>query len=156
MAGYKGYSMSNNAVAAYEGGKKPLSKWTKAAILEDLERQAEAGEIPESLTQEAAGLKAADLKTFLKYSEWHHTGSHYNRTPFYQVDTDSLLARFGYRLAVQVTTPDGTKTGTWTDRNPSGFGYMSFLADEGVKYPRESISNAAAVYVKRGEACPTT
>lgn len=25
MAGYSGYSMSNNAVAAYENGEKPLS-----------------------------------------------------------------------------------------------------------------------------------
>lgn len=29
MAGYNGYSMSNNAVAAYENGEKPLSKWKK-------------------------------------------------------------------------------------------------------------------------------
>lgn len=28
MAGYKGWAMSNNAVAAYENGEKPLSKWT--------------------------------------------------------------------------------------------------------------------------------
>lgn len=32
MAGYNGFSMSNNAVAAYEDGEKPLSKWTKADI----------------------------------------------------------------------------------------------------------------------------
>ena len=29
MAGYCGYSMSNNAVAAYDEGKKPISKWKK-------------------------------------------------------------------------------------------------------------------------------
>lgn len=29
MAGYSGYSMSNNAVDAYESGEKPRSKWTK-------------------------------------------------------------------------------------------------------------------------------
>ena len=33
MAGYKGFSMSNNAVAAYESGEKPISKWTKREIL---------------------------------------------------------------------------------------------------------------------------
>ena len=36
MSGYKGYSMSNNAVAAYSGGKKPMSKWTKSEILATL------------------------------------------------------------------------------------------------------------------------
>jgi len=29
MSGYDGYSMSNNAVDAYENGEKPISKWTK-------------------------------------------------------------------------------------------------------------------------------
>lgn len=33
MAGYHNYSMSNNAVAAYENGEMPLSKWSKKAIL---------------------------------------------------------------------------------------------------------------------------
>lgn len=33
MAGYNGYSMSNNAVTAYSNGEKPLSKWTRSAIL---------------------------------------------------------------------------------------------------------------------------
>lgn len=37
MAGYFGYSMSNNAVEAYENGSKPFSKWTKADILELIE-----------------------------------------------------------------------------------------------------------------------
>jgi len=33
MAGYKGYSMSNNAVDAYNNGEKPKSKWTKEEIV---------------------------------------------------------------------------------------------------------------------------
>lgn len=36
MAGYHGYSMSNNAVAAYSNGKRPRTKWTKALILSDI------------------------------------------------------------------------------------------------------------------------
>ena len=36
MAGYNGFSMSNNAVAAYEDGEKPLSKWTKANIFDTI------------------------------------------------------------------------------------------------------------------------
>lgn len=34
MAGYYGYSMSNNAKAAYEMDEKPFSKWSKGEILE--------------------------------------------------------------------------------------------------------------------------
>lgn len=33
MSGYSGYSMSNNAVDAYESGEKPRSKWTKKVLL---------------------------------------------------------------------------------------------------------------------------
>ena len=39
MAGYNGWSMSNNAVAAYEDGEKPLSKWTKADIFDAIKEQ---------------------------------------------------------------------------------------------------------------------
>lgn len=31
--------MSNNAVAAYEDGEKPLSKWTKTDIFDAIEKQ---------------------------------------------------------------------------------------------------------------------
>lgn len=36
MAGYNGWSMSNNAVEAYSNGEKPLSKWTKADIFDTI------------------------------------------------------------------------------------------------------------------------
>ena len=41
MAGYDNYSMSNNAVAAYQTGEKPKSKWTKKDIMEELRDQSE-------------------------------------------------------------------------------------------------------------------
>ena len=41
MAGYDNYSMSNNAVAAYETDEKPKSKWTKKEIIEELRDQSE-------------------------------------------------------------------------------------------------------------------
>lgn len=37
MAGYKGWSMSNNAVAAYENGEMPISKWSKKEIIKRIE-----------------------------------------------------------------------------------------------------------------------
>ena len=39
MSGYYGISMSNNAVKAYEEGKKPYSKWTKKGILERIDEK---------------------------------------------------------------------------------------------------------------------
>jgi len=38
MSGYKGYSMSNNAIAAYNEGEKPKSKWTKTEIVREIEK----------------------------------------------------------------------------------------------------------------------
>ena len=80
MAGYKGYSMSNNAVAAYDDGEKPLSKWTKSEIIDELE----------ILNDDvSAGLKkmtGAQVKSeFLEKSSWHHTSKMYNRTNFYSI-----------------------------------------------------------------------
>lgn len=84
MAGYKGYSMSNNAVAAYEDGEKPMSKWTKADILKQMKEDG----VPKHKIEEISKMDAATMKnTFLQRSSWHHTSSHYNKTDFYTVDT---------------------------------------------------------------------
>lgn len=37
MAGYYKNQMSNNAVWAYSQGKKPMYKWTKTTILEEID-----------------------------------------------------------------------------------------------------------------------
>lgn len=81
MAGYYNYSMSNNAVCAYENGEMPLSKWTKAAILEA------CGDKAEMLKP----LTVAELRAeLLIYSGWHHTSNHYNRTEFYTINEERL------------------------------------------------------------------
>lgn len=92
MAGYNGYSMSNNAVAAYESGEMPLSKWTKAAILEAVHTAVEDGEAVINFEFNLLKkVKAADLKECLLYkSSWHHTSSYYNKTDFYSLDIDRL------------------------------------------------------------------
>lgn len=80
MAGYNGYSMSNNAVLAYSSGEKPYSKWTKAEIIFAI---AESDRV---LADKAKALTTSELKAlFLRRSSWHHTSSHYNRTDFYSV-----------------------------------------------------------------------
>jgi len=69
MSGYAGYSMSNNAVAAYDDYKMPASRAKNYLGLKDL------GGISES--------------------EWHHTSKEYNCTDFYDLRdliTDDILA----------------------------------------------------------------
>lgn len=87
-AGYHGYSMSNNAVAAYEDGEMPLSKWTKTAILNELVDNSMDSEI----INIAKKMPLEQLKElFLYKSSWHHTSKMYNRTNFYSVDTEITI-----------------------------------------------------------------
>ena len=67
MAGYNGFSMSNNAVAAYDDGLLPASK---------------IKQVPAML-----------IERFVRYAEWHHSSKAYNRVKFY--DPDVVLATFG-------------------------------------------------------------
>ncbi len=81
MAGYNGYSMSNNAVEAYENGEKPMSKWTKADILYELKK------VDPGSVELAKKLTVSELKgRLLKRTSWHHTSSKFNQTDFYSFD----------------------------------------------------------------------
>lgn len=83
--GYDGFSMSNNARAAYENNEMPKSKWTKSVILEILELEAPG------LVAKAGKLPAYVLKQYLKKrTSWHHTSKHYNKTNFYSFDVDKF------------------------------------------------------------------
>ena len=92
MAGYNGFSMSNNAVAAYESGEKPLSKWTKTDIIEAIENAIREEELTLNCSMEKLKkLNAKVLKKICLYhSSWHHTSNHYNRTDFYSLDINSI------------------------------------------------------------------
>lgn len=98
MAGYHGWSMSNNAVRAYEDGEKPLSKWTKKTLVYELADvlDAEPEEVEKVLKPYA--LKEVKDKC-LVYTGWHHTSSHYNRTAFYALDDFEDLANLECRLS---------------------------------------------------------
>lgn len=90
MAGYNGFSMSNNAVAAYEDGEKPLSKWTKADIFEIIEDEDREINLKCSISK-LRKLPVKILKDVcLTYSSWHHTSSHYNKTDFYSLDVKAV------------------------------------------------------------------
>lgn len=90
MAGYKGYSMSNNAIKAYDEGRMPLSKWTKTAILEAIEDYL-ISHGNEAYYHKFDGLSKKELSQFLHTNgEWHHTSKFYNRTLFYSIDEDKI------------------------------------------------------------------
>lgn len=105
MAGYNGFSMSNNAVAAYESGEKPLSKWTKKDILEAIEIAISDGELV--LNCSLKELKKVPVKVLknlcLTYSSWHHTSNHYNKTDFYSLDIDTIETLTDDKLKEEVT-----------------------------------------------------
>ena len=67
MAGYSDFSMSNNAVAAYQDGLRPASK---------------CGSIP-----------AALVERFVDSREWHHSSKMYNAVNFF--DPREVAAVFG-------------------------------------------------------------
>jgi hypothetical protein len=88
MAGYKGYSMSNNAVLAYDNGEKPLSKWTKKVILEEINANNIKLQCDIALLKK---LPIEDLRRFcLIWTSWHHTSNHFNKTDFYSLDVDGI------------------------------------------------------------------
>lgn len=90
MAGYNGWSMSNNAVEAYESGEKPLSKWTKTAIFEAISGNSDYNFNSDVIS----ALKKMPVKALkelvLERTSWHHTSNHYNKTNFYSVDFDLI------------------------------------------------------------------
>lgn len=101
MAGYYGYSMSNNAVGAYNSGEMPLSKWTKANLISAIEDVLRGGDAEIRFSMDALKkLPLAALKELiLEYSSWHHTSSHYNRTNFYSVNVDAISKLTDDRIA---------------------------------------------------------
>lgn len=112
MAGYKNFSMSNNAVNAYADGEKPFSKWTKADILELIKDQDDS-EFDFELVKK---LPADFLKRkCLHRSSWHHTSSHYNRTDFYSfcgfemADSDILEVLKSMKANKQTKKPEKQK-----------------------------------------------
>ncbi len=112
MAGYKNYSMSNNAVAAYENNEKPLSKWTKSDIIEAVQKCIKENEISISFDMEI--LKKAPVKVLrdnlLYRSSWHHTSSMYNKTDFYSINDTAISTLTNERLQSIIDISASKKT----------------------------------------------
>ena len=78
--GYFGVSMSNNAIAAYASGEKPISRWKKQDIVKALKRSNVSHEFITAVSR----INLSILKNFLLYKKsWHHTGIRFNETDFY-------------------------------------------------------------------------
>ncbi len=150
MAGYNGYSMSNNAVAAYSNGEKPYSKWTKSAFNTEISNMIINGDLPEEIIPEIEKLKVTELKQFLVASSWHHTSCKYNRTMFYSIDADLILNHFGYISVVAGTAPNGQVVyGNFTgDRDQVTLRYKEFITISGERFLAEEITNRKIAYAK--------
>ena len=78
--------MSNNALAAYSGGLRPISKWTKKDLINQVLGY-------ENCVFSRADLESCSLQALkhylLQYEEWHHTSKHFNRTSFYGINLEN-------------------------------------------------------------------
>ena len=92
MAGYNGYSMSNNACDAYASGEKPYAQWSKSDVLDALKYEAE---YTKEQLEQIRKYSAETVKTyFLRNTSWHHTSMYYNVTYFYDLDFNKLENEF--------------------------------------------------------------
>lgn len=83
MSGYYGFSMSNNAVSAYNCGEMPFSKWLKRDLIDAIEDMLE----DKAYITKFKKLTVKQLKKYFLYkSSYHHTSKMYNKTNFYQIN----------------------------------------------------------------------
>lgn len=79
-SGYHGWSMSNRACQAYEEGKMPMSKWSRYAIVDQMERDG----WDDAIIERAKKTSVKALRdACLRDCGYHHTGKYCRRTSFY-------------------------------------------------------------------------
>jgi hypothetical protein len=81
QSGYVGCKMSERAKEAYDNGERPMSKWNKWDILNELEYDLDDDTIAKLSKYSTQTLK----NVCLEWTSWHHTGSYANETDFYAV-----------------------------------------------------------------------
>lgn len=92
MAGYNwNEGMSNNAVACYEDGIMPKSKWNKESILYVINKDF-GNNITNVFNFILDNVTLKSFKeAFLCYDSYHHTSKYFNTTNFYRLDFDSFF-----------------------------------------------------------------
>jgi len=88
VAGYNGYSKSNNAVVAEFDGRYPITKAVKIVANETGITQREAREI---------------LKEHFDSGEFHHTSKYYNCTNYYDTGAAIRCIDFARQLNLDLT-----------------------------------------------------
>ena len=83
QAGYIGCSLSEGASDAYSQGERPLSKWSKQDIIDEVVDLSDGRFIESELKKFT---KQVLQDAFLSESSWHHTSRCANITDFYSVD----------------------------------------------------------------------
>lgn len=101
MAGYYGYSMSNNARECYKNDIFPKSKWTKANTLKVLSNFDDY-EVFKFLLEKVITFSSFKEAT-LRYHSYHHTSKYYNTTSFYELDF------FYFKFHIEQLIPKKTK-----------------------------------------------
>ena len=105
--GYVGASMSIRAAEAYNNGSMPLSKWTKTAILEEINSILENANLDVTI-DDFKKLTLQELKdTYLEYESWHHTSKFFNETSFYSLNEELILntTKLGIEVIIQNRPP---------------------------------------------------
>lgn len=143
MAGYNGYSMSNNAVQAYSDGEKPRSKWTKSELLEAM--SSNQAELCKALTKD-------ELISILLYkSSWHHSSKFYNCTDFYSIDFEQLEELTAERVADIVANrkPKAPRTKAEPKAKPTFItAYIAYDEWEGTrKHPKKVIYKEVVTFM---------
>lgn len=152
-SGYSGYSMSNNAVEAYDRGEMPLSKWSKTEILNAL-----GNAYDQETVEEAKKLNASELRDmFLTKTGYHHTGKFYNSTNFYIFDDyrDKNETLEEIRSSVQYNKRMkelAKKTPKVKPKKEIKYAHVGYTEWEGTrKHPKPVYKTGVAKYEKNGD-----
>lgn len=142
--GYKGFSMSNRAVEAYDNGEKPLSKWTKKEIIEKLTNEY-------SVYFSINVLKRAPVKVVkdlvLVKTSWHHTSNWYNETDFYSIDEEQLSELTNEKIIHAINDYEKKKENKKTNKKYKG--KIEYLEWSGTrKHPKATKKIIEDIYIE--------
>lgn len=157
--GYCGVSMSVNASIAYDNGEKPITKWNKTNIIDEMIKTDSSIEVHREMLSK---LNLTVLKaTFLCRSSWHHTGSFYNETDFYSIDEEKIEEFSISEVEELIKKQKENRTKIKSEKKPNLFlaSYVEYTHWYGTRrYPKSCIerdvvfhrSNEKMVHTKNG------
>lgn len=107
QSGYVGASMSVRARQAYESGEKPMSKWTRGAIISAIKDY--CADFDLAYNPEIESMSKTKLaEAYLEYKSWHHTGRFARETEFFGLNEDAVCADFPEMTPEQIAERNDT------------------------------------------------